>query len=266
MNKKRISLNGLTDTGFLFEVGNSLIGFIASFQAGLISLSIASLCILARVSGEVRKDDVSISSENLIYRLFMKGVLSPLGKLVVLMSKNLGTSLIISGCALMIASLFAVQYGSMETILSSKEALILALFGVANATRGIARGVKEQSTLQKCLDTIGIVLAALGVVLAGQAITLSDLQALNFDILLNIFVKIGFAMAAILAIYQAVKSLPTRGFLQPDLVFAAACIGNAVLVYNQPFLMIANLLFALAFVSLDALKKKNGFYELYCKS
>lgn len=263
MNKKKVTLNSLTDTGFMFEVGNSMIGFIASFQAGMISLSIASLCILARLSGEFRKENATVAKDGLLSKIFVNGPLGFIGRLVNIMSRNLGASLMISGGALIIASFFAINYGSLEMILTSKEALILALFGIANGLRGVARGFNEQSLGQKLLDTIGIVLAAAGVVMAGAVLDFNNIDFGAFDDGLNLAVKIGFILAAVLAIYQAIRSLPTKGLLQPDLVFALACFGNAVLVHNQFFMMIANILFGIAFIALDALKKKNGLYELY---
>lgn len=267
-NLKHILTNTATDTGFLFEVGNSAIGFSASFEAGLISLGVSSLCFSARASGEARKLGVSF---NLFERFNNAAINNPLTRglscVVDKMSKNLGTSLIISGTALMAAAGFAASetadFSTAHTFYqSSREAVILGCFGLANAFRGAARGLKDGSTTQRVLDVAGITLASTGVIIAGQDINLEGVAALNPGSVADAGIKGSFIGAASMAAYQAIKALPSKGWLQPDILFACGCFGNAILS-ETPERSLANALFGIAFISLDALKKSGGVYERF---
>lgn len=260
-HKKRVFFNSLTDTGFLFEIGNSLIGFAVSFIAGLISLSIAVLCYTARFLAELRKSkqsnvDIGSSSNFLL-------------KLANIMSKNIGASLMISGSALLLAAFFALLspvftiHFELTNLAHFKEGFILFCFGFANFVRGYARSLQNLSFQQKILDVTGITFAAIGVLLTGSLGILEGNFILQPEYILDVFVKSLFVLAVIFAVKESF--LNSISFIKPDLLFAVGCIGNAYLAPSVE-LKIANMLFAIAFVSLHALKHKNGLYEYLIKN
>ena len=260
--QKKAYFNTITDTGFLFEVGNSMIGFVASFKAGIISLSIAALCFLARLAGEHSKNEQAFFAKSDGQNLFKTVFYDPLASLVSLMAKSLGTSLMISGTALIIAGFFAIDYDAITDFYpASKEALILFLFGFANGLRGLARGFEDNGFSQRLFDVIGIFLAAMGVILAGEMIVWETAAPLGFEFYYNLGVKALFILATLVACYEAIRLKAIHALLKGDLIFALGCIGNATLVWEHPNLLIANCLFALACVSLHALKTHSGLYE-----
>lgn len=285
-----VAVNTVSDTGFLFEVGNAMIGFTASPEAGAISLCVSSLCFAARTTGEAKKigltfGDVAEGAGRRLPATFrqaamlpdsFKNTLStvarplvkPLGRVVERMSGNLGTSLMISGSALMVAAGFAASHGFDMASLhdfytSTKEGLILGCFGAANAFRGIARGLTPGGVSQRMLDVMGIGLASTGVIIAGQDIDTDAVLAFDPQALVDTAIKGSFVGAAGLAAYEAVKGVSFKSLARPDIIFAGGCLGNAVMngVNGSPWLGAANALFGIAFLSLDALKNAGGVYE-----
>lgn len=264
--------NTVTDTGFLFEIGNAAIGFAASPRAGFISLGVAALCITSRATYEMRKIGIdfnlkdaytnALQQHNNIAQKALIHSAAPIMKTIDLMSKNAGVSLMISGSALIAAAAFAgfENMDAANTLTFPKEAFILGCFGLANFFRGYARDLQENGIGQRLLDVSGIALAATGVILTGQAFDMGGLTNLETQSLVDTAVKGTFIGAAGMAAYQAIKAIPSHKLFQPDLMFAAGCFGNAA-ISSSPETTFANIVFGLAFIALDGLKKSGGLYE-----
>ena len=154
----QIAWNTATDTGVGFESGNTAVALSAnSPEAAFISASVGVLCALARATGEAK---ITGTSEKLSHRFenfsaYVPKTARRVGNFINSKMSNLGTSLMISGGALLGASIVAGQSGinvsSFDAFYNQgKEAVILGCFGVANFIRGYARapGV-EGSVLQK---------------------------------------------------------------------------------------------------------------------
>lgn len=255
--KQQIATNTATDVGGAFEIGNSVIGFAASPISGFISLGVATACYTARSLGEIKRVNPDFNVSNVIspdttsYKMT-----KPVLKLANYMSENIGASMIISGTALGVSALFALP----ETVdmtstagfyQSSKEACILGSFSLANTVRGVARNLHDDSIIKrKVFDSAGAIAAS-----AGSIMTVNNPD----NPIGTITLKAIFATAGLAAVYETIKGKAPE-LLQPDKVFASAFLLNATMS-NSPTMIMANMLFAGAFLSLDSLKQDGGVYQ-----
>lgn len=236
-NKKALC-NATFDTGWLFEIGNTFIAA-PNIPAMLFSITVASIAYAARYVGELKSDNADVP----------KGLNW--------LPKNLGTSLIISGTGLISSSIVkGVTEGFNFTVspqashpIEASGAAILLLFGIANISRGIARGVSQGGMSQKTLDTIGIILATAGVM---ASVPDSSMAAKALLI----------SAAAIETLSSLTPKKIPSGLA--DYTFASACGINGVnaAMSGSTLAGAANFIFALAFISLGALKRNGGFYQM----
>ena len=273
--KQEVALNTVTDTGVGFEIGNAAIAYPISSEAAAISLTVAGLCATARGIGESKKTEAKfklVSQFEKVSKYVPSFLKDNFSKVTHKMSENLGFSLMISGSALMGASLIAASNGldlsSVEAFYGhGKEAAVLGLFGVANFIRGHARGfdgIEEKNVQKNIQDAVGIVLATIGVGLTGDILDIQALQAFEIEEIVDAGIKGVFGIAALTGIVEAFKNdmkLPIRG----DLVYAGGCLGNAAMTaykgdYYSAF---ANLQFLMAYISMDALKHDEGLYHKF---
>ena len=257
-----ILVNAVTDPGAMFEVGNSPIGFEKSWEAGSISLVISGLCFLVRGASEIkaRRKELGLPEPETPNDNWMKRNLSSaFNKLV----ENRGAALTVSGSALLVSAGFIFSKGFDHHNLAAfyhtaKPALIYTSFGIANTTRGIGHAFKGRPA-QKILDMIATGSATVGLIMSGQDIDTQALAAYDAHQLLNVAVKTSFVAATAISARQAACNEQPSGLAQPNRIMAGGLVGNAIL--SSPRLRIANMIFAGAYGSIDALQKHGGVYQ-----
>lgn len=261
---KIANANAATDPGVLFEVGNSFIGFKGSFWAGMISLGVGVMGFFARKSAEKKRLGLSKDFEG--------ANKSSTQKVFNYISNNPGVAMIISGTGLLISSGFVMENTEMPdvnavkdvfnyAVVEGRKASILMSFGVSNSIRGIARGqyFEEHKTLQKTFDAASSAFAAIGLSLAGS----DEELGLNMDTLAKTFYVTGAATD----VAQSFNILPNEIKvgnksikLSPDRQFAAGCLTTAFL---DAGMAVPNILFATAYLSIDAMKSKHKAFAEY---
>ena len=113
------------------------------------------------------------------------------------------------------------------------------------------------------LDSKGIALASTGVVLTGGMLDVQGVQEFQTPALADLGIKTAFVGAALKTMHECITN--KIGKIRGDLIFAAACFGNASIVGSNGdlYATFANATFGIAFISLDALKTGQGFYQKY---
>lgn len=226
MSNYKIAFNSLTDPGVLFGAGNALINYNSSALATSLNLGMTGICLVIRAASEMRKDGREVS----------------LPKPLQTLADNPGAALATSGVFNLLAAASTAYKG--EWI----NTAINGAFGLGNLLRGTASGLKQGTLKQRFMDAVGICSANTGLYIASPDAPLP--------------VKLAYVGTAAIALYLSATNQKPQSWKQPDLTNAAMIAVNASNNTNPVFIT-ANAIWAVAYASLDALKKHGGVAEWF---
>lgn len=233
-NRARAATNVLSEAGFLFNVGNTVMNAQQGLAAAAFPATAAVICAAIRAASECQA----------------QGRKLPLPGIVVKATKNPGAALATSGFLLassgaLIAMQGKADFGAYSTALPAAIPLIL---GTSNMIVGFARGFKESGVTQKALDAVGQSLMATGAIMASGDAPLP--------------VKACFALSGAVAIVAGLLNKRNLGVLTPNRLNALGA-GVTAFTHGNPFMMVANGIWALAYCGLDALQSVGGVYQVF---
>lgn len=282
--KNRIIINSATDTGVGFEVGNILIAVQQSLVAGLPSSLVALLALGARATGEYRRADLKSKKTgklvSFLDRFFNKTLAtrvigSKLARLFDQIVHNPNVGLEVSAIGLAAASVTipieAVLTGKTEILETlyewGQEETILATFAAANIFNGSAARFNNQLT-RNCMKAVGTFGAMTGLIMVNS--TWEDIRNMLIFVpalLSNHYLvpNLIFFTGTLQSIYQTIRNVPARDILQPQLLLALGCFASSMInfVHGNNVEGFANLIWSIAFVSLDAVFKAGGLHQKY---
>jgi hypothetical protein len=289
VKKEQITINTATDTGFCFEAGNIAVIAPHSLAACIPSTVVALACVAARAAHEHQKTSGSESSsivpagessENLQGNVLVRGTKQIFSRMV----DNPGVGVEVSAVGLAVASIVvpleAIIIGDTQTLSTIYEwgrpETILGSFAVANALNGSSSRLSN-TFVQNAMRMAGTAIAAAGVMMTtGEPLSVIDWSAVSsLDVahLINTesfsnpnnYGQLLLVGAAFQSMWQTLKHVPASGLLQPQLMFAGACAANAVgnAMHGNVAEAVANTIWTVAFISLDAVFKNGGLYQKY---
>lgn len=230
-------VNTLSDPGVCFNTGNVIATMSESWQAALVSASVASISATARYITERR---------NLGHEFHFKGAL---GKFFNRLSKNKGLSLITSGVLTLGASAVALIQNGSDDLAVIGSASMLACFGLVHSFRGVASDLREDSVLRHSLESSAFFMAASAYIIANPELPL--------------FINASYIGIALLAAKMAFKREAAHGWQQPDIAFALTSFVSAGITFeHSPEVAAAFFLWASGYLSIRALNKKGGVYQV----
>lgn len=290
--KQQVGINSGTDTGGYFEVGNISIAFKESAVACVPSAIVAFLAIAARATYEVRHTGLNapiiqeiktrleasrITNNPITNNRLTRWAGKKVSKLFNKMVGNPNVGLEVSAAGLAISSaIIPIQAAitgdtsTMDTLFSwGQEETILGTAALANALNGSSTRIGNV-TAQNSMKAVGTIAASLPTfmtsgefkdvtnLITAQPEAFSEPRSLVYGVLLT---GIGQSL------WQTVRNVKTGGLLQPQLMLGAGCFANAAICASDgnTNAAVANSLWGIAFISMDAVFKSGGMYQRYFK-
>lgn len=231
-----IGVNVLTDPAVMWGAGSTILTLPVSGTASLMNGTRTLLSVATRLTTEFEKAGHPMQQLPLSFRRF---------------ARNRGASMLVNG---MISCLSAAAafYQAAQNGTGFQIPMGVALFGLSGLALGTSASLSAttRETLKNSTSAFGLVLGCAGLAVSAPIGTPATLYGL-------------YALGAVAASWLAIRNKSASGWVQPDLMISATCAATAAYAYwvNDYYTMAANLMYALAFKSLDDLKKHGGVAE-----